>query len=113
MSTVGSKELAEALFEEAGDALFLFDPDTDQVLQVSLVAEQLTGFPRAQLLALPATYLFRFGPAGKRTLRKAASRSGVFHSQEGYFLRTAQDGVWIPVNVTVSRLHVQPKTLAL
>jgi hypothetical protein len=25
------KDLAQALFEEAGDALFLFDPDTDQL----------------------------------------------------------------------------------
>jgi PAS domain S-box-containing protein len=114
MSTAGPKELAEALFEEAGDALFLFDPDTDRVLQVSRVAEELTGFSRAELLALPATQLFRFGGAGGRErASRAAAQTGVFHSQEGYFLRTRQDGIWIPVNVTISRLHVQPRTLAL
>jgi two-component system sensor histidine kinase/response regulator len=114
MSTVGPKELAEALFEEAGDALFLFDPDTDQVLQVSRVAEQLTGFSRAELLALPATALFRFGgQAGGQRVSQAANRTGVFHSREGYYLRTRQEQVWIPVNVTISRLHVRPRTLAL
>ena len=46
-------------------------------------------------------------------MRQAASKSGVFHSQEGYFLRTGQDGVWLPVNVTVTRLHVRPRTLAM
>ncbi len=114
MSTVGPKELAEALFEEAGDALFLFDPDTDQILQVSRVAEQLTGFSRAELLALPATDLFRFGGQGsKQRVSQAANRTGVFHSQEGYYLRTRQQDTWVPVNVTISRLHVRPRTLAL
>jgi PAS domain S-box-containing protein len=106
--------LARALFEESGDALFLFDPDTDQLLDVNPVAEHLTGCARAELLGMPATYYFRFGgKGGKERLHAAATQTGVFHSQEGYFLRTAQDGVWIAVNLTVARLHVKPKTLAL
>jgi PAS domain S-box-containing protein len=114
MSTVGPKDLAEALFEEAGDALFLFDPDTDQVLQVSRAAEQLTGMTTAELLALPATSLFRFGgPDTRGRLRQAAARTGIYHSQEGYSLRTRNEAVWVPVNLTVSRLHVRPKPLAL
>jgi PAS domain S-box-containing protein len=106
--------LAKALFDEAGDALFLFDPETDELLDVNPLAEKLSGFPRADLLRLAATYLFRFGgKGGKKRLRDAAAKTGVFHSQEGYFLRTHEDGVWLPVNLTVTRLHVQPKTLAL
>jgi PAS domain S-box-containing protein len=46
-------------------------------------------------------------------LRQAARRTGPFSWEEGYLLRTAQDGVWIPVAVSLARLHVQPKTLAL
>jgi PAS domain S-box-containing protein len=107
-------QLAEALFGEAGDALFLFDPDSDQLLDVNAVAERLSGFPRPQLLRLPATYLFRFGgKGGMQRLRQAAHKTEVFHSQEGFFLRTNQDGVWVPVNLTMSRLHVRPRTLAL
>ncbi len=37
----------------------------------------------------------------------------VFHAQDGFYLRNRQDGVWVPVNLTVTRLHVQPRTLAL
>jgi PAS domain-containing protein len=37
----------------------------------------------------------------------------VFHAKDGYLLRTTNDGVWIPVNVSVSRLHVRPHALAL
>ena len=46
-------------------------------------------------------------------MRQAGSRSTVFHSQEGFLLRTRKDDVWVPVNITIARLHVQPKTLAL
>src|SRR5262245_45487261 len=84
------------------------------------MAESLSGFPRADLLRAPATRLFRFaneagghGPTGMHRPRHAAAKSGVFHSQAAYLLRTSRDGVWVPVNVTVTRLHVQPRTLAL
>lgn len=113
MASKQIKGLAEALFEEAGDALFLFDPDDDTLLNVNSMAERLTGFTRLDLKREPATSWFRFGGAGKtQSLRDAASKSGVFHSQEGYHLRTMR-GEWIPVNLTISRLHVAPKTLAL
>jgi two-component system NtrC family sensor kinase len=107
-------DLDSSLFREAGDALFLFDPDTDALLDVNPMSETLSGLARQELLAKPATYWFRFGGhGGRQRLREAASKTGVFHAQDGFFLRTGQDGVWIPVNVTVTRLHVQPKTLAL
>ncbi|HTU90153.1 MAG TPA: PAS domain S-box protein [Gemmataceae bacterium] len=114
MSTSTSQDLAHALLEEAGDALFLFDPDSDQLLQVSRMAVELTGFGREEMLARPATYFFRFGgKGGQRRFRDAATRTTVFHSQEGFFLRTNREGVWVPVNLSIARLHVPPKTLAL
>jgi PAS domain S-box-containing protein len=114
MNAYNREALVQALFEEAGDALFLFDPDSDRLLDVNPTAERLSGFPRAELLKLPVAYLIRYGGQGGMTrLRLAAKRTMMFHSQEGYFLRTNQDGVWVPVNVTLARLHVKPKTLAL
>ncbi|MBV9123192.1 MAG: PAS domain S-box protein, partial [Planctomycetes bacterium] len=114
MSTYPIEKLARALFEEAGDALFLIDPDTDQVVDANPTAERLSGWPRQELLQRSATDLFHFGSqGGGQRLPQAASTTEIFHSREGYFLRTARDGVWIPVNLTISRLHVQPKPLAL
>jgi PAS domain S-box-containing protein len=114
MNTNDSQGLARALFEEAGDALLLFEPQTDRLLDVNHMAEALSGFPRDELLGFPATYLFRFGgKGGMQRLRQACHETVVFHSQEGFFLRTRHDGVWIPVNLTVTRLHVRPQTLAL
>src|SRR5438309_1989603 len=114
MSQFDLGHLSQALFEESHDALFLFDPDTDQILEVNAMAQRLSGFARDRLLAMQWDYLFRFEqPGGRQRLRQAAADTGVFHSQEGFFLRTGKDGVWVPVNLTVTRLHVRPKTLGL
>src|SRR5262245_16137139 len=106
--------LAQALFAEAGDALFLFDPDSEQLIAVNAMAERQIDLPQKELLKKPAMHWFRFSKKeGKQSLGTVSSRTGIFHSQEGYSLRTREEGVWIPVNLTISRLHVKPKTLAL
>jgi PAS domain S-box-containing protein len=106
--------LARALFEELGDALFLIDPETTQVLDANPMAQHLSGYSREQLLGKETTYLFRSQDKGGRSrLHLAARKTGVFHSQEGFYLRTPREGVWIPVNLTISRLHVPSKTLCL
>ena len=107
------KGLGKALFHEAGDALFLFDPDTDRLLAVNPMAERLTGLTRSVLLAQPMTHWFRFAGKSSHRLRHAGSHSEVFHSQEGFLLRTRADDEWVPVNITIARLHVEPKPLAL
>ena len=107
-------EFARALFEESGDALFLFDPDTEAVLDVNPMAQRLCGFRRRELLRHPISYLFRSeSPGGLGLLRHAYRKTGLFHSQEGFFLRHQHDGAWVPVNLTVTRLHASPKTLGL
>jgi len=106
--------LARALFEEIGDALFLLDPDTDNLLDVNPMVLSLTGFTRAEIMQFQATYLFRFeATGGMQRLQGAFTKTMVFHSQDGFLLRTKESGVWIPVNLTVSRLHMPPKPLGL
>jgi PAS domain S-box-containing protein len=111
---VRREELAVTLFEESGDALFLFDPDTEVLIDVNPMAERLSGFPCRELLRRPVTYLFRSAaPAGLSRLRTAFKATGQFHAQDDFLLRHRQDGVWVPVNVTATRLHARPKTLGL
>jgi PAS domain S-box-containing protein len=108
------EELGLTLFEEAGDALFLFDPDSEQLVNVNPMAQRLTGFARRDLLRMAVTYLFRSeAQGGVRRLRHAFRKTGLFHSQEGFFLRHQNDGVWVPVNLTINRLHARPRTLGL
>src|SRR5260370_40172891 len=107
-------ELSVTLFEEAGDALFLFDPDSEDICDVNPMAQRLSGFTRAELLRLQITYMFRSEiQGGLQRLRHAYKKTGVFHSQEGFLLRHQQEEMWIPVNLAVTRLHAEPKTLRL
>jgi len=106
--------LAQALFEESGDALFLFDPDTHQVIDANSTSQRLTGFPLRELLHMSIPQLFQFeGPGGLQPLLQASRKTGIFHSREGYSLRTIKEGAWLPVHLTSARLHVKPRTLGL
>jgi PAS domain S-box-containing protein len=108
------EELGITLFEESGDALFLFEPETERLLEVNPMAQRLSGHTRAQLLALSIVYLFRSEVrGGMNRLRQAFHKTGVFHSQEGFFLRHLKDETWVPANVSVTRLHAEPETLGL
>jgi PAS domain S-box-containing protein len=107
-------ELGRALFQESGDALFLLDPETDRLIDINGVALKLTGFNRSEVIQYPATNLFRIETSGGlQKLRGAFIQTMEFHGLDGYLLRTREDAAWIPVNLTVSRLHVPPKPLGL
>ncbi|MBX9581084.1 MAG: PAS domain-containing protein, partial [Gemmataceae bacterium] len=106
-------DLAQALFEEIGDALFLIDPDADRLVEVNPTALRLTGFGRDELFAFPASHLFRMEGGGRDGLRRAVAKTAVFHAQDGYLLRAKGEPGWVPVGLTVSRLHVAPKPLGL
>ena len=41
--TFNVEDLAQVLFKEAGDALFLFDPETGQLIDVNPMAQRLSG----------------------------------------------------------------------
>lgn len=114
MSPLAQTDLARALFEENGDAMFLVDPDSDRVIDANRTALRLTGFPKAELTGCRFADLFRFERAGDtRDLEEAAGKTTHFHGQDGYFLRTKSDPGWLAASLTVTRLHARPKTLAL
>ena len=71
--------------------------------------------PRIALAAMPGDLPFRFGgQGGRQRLRQAARKQERGLPLPGrLLLRTNRDGIWIPVNLTINRLHVKPKTLAL
>src|SRR6266404_779758 len=103
-------ELAQTLFEEAGDALFLFDPDDGRFVEVNPVAQRLSRMTRPQLLSESVETLFRSEvQGGVVRLRRACKATEHFHSQDGFLLRQRNENHWVPVNLTVARLHARPK----
>jgi PAS domain S-box-containing protein len=106
-------ELAQTLFEEIGDALLLFDPQTEVVLEANPMAQRLTRFADEALVGKPLAALFRSEvPGGLDNLRRSLRMTQTFHSQEGFFLARA-DGSWLPVNLTITRLHHRARPLGL
>jgi PAS domain S-box-containing protein len=106
-------ELAQTLFEEITDALFLFDPLTEQVLDVNPTAQRLTRFPHEQLVGKTLAKLFGSEIRGSlERLQRALRMTQTFHSQEGFSLAQS-DGNWLPVNLTITRLHTRARTLGM
>lgn len=106
--------LAESLFKEAGDALFLFEPDTCQILEVNPTAQRLSGYSREELLRMQTTSLLQAEWADANSRLDDAHRHTMsFHARDGFLLRTRQEGVFVPVSLTITRLHVKPRTLGL
>jgi PAS domain S-box-containing protein len=106
MTTQKHEELARTLFEQSGDALFLFDPESQAVLDANPMAQRLSGLSRAELTQFPIHALLRAEtPSSLTRLRDASLKTGFFHSQEGFFLRQKGDA-WLRVNLTLTRFHV-------
>jgi PAS domain S-box-containing protein len=106
--------LAEALFEETGDAMVLFDPETEKLLDANSTAQRLSGFSLPELLRLTVKDVFRSATEDAwKKLETASRQTGVFHNEEGYFLQTAKEEVRIPVSITMARLHLKPKIMGL
>ncbi len=113
MTTQNNEELARTLFEQSGDALFLFDPESEAVLDANPMAQRLSGLSRAELIRFPIHSLFRADtPGALDRLRDVSRKTGFFHSQEGFFLRRQGDD-WLRVNLTVTRFHVAPRILGI
>lgn len=107
-------ELAQTLFEEIGDAAFIVDPDTMRLVDVNPMAQRMTRSARWELLRLRLDDLIRSdGDNGLAHLRRALQTTQTFHSQEGYVLHRPPDGLWIPVNLTITRLHTEQGQLGL
>jgi len=114
MMTQDVAELAQTLFEEIGDAAFIADPGTLRLVDVNPMAQRMTGRPRGELLRLNLSHLFRSSDdLGLVHLQRALRTTQTFHSQEGYFLRRGVNGIWIPVNLTLTRLHTERGPLGL
>ncbi len=113
LESVLQGELALCIFEESNDAFIVFDPRAGQIVEINPTTQRLTGLRRRQLIDRSIRQVIRSErDDGLSTLLKETSETGFYQVREGYFLRG--DGEQqVPVSITVSRLHVEPRPLAL
>jgi PAS domain S-box-containing protein len=113
MDTDRQLEIARCQFRETNDALFVFDPRDQRVVDLNPAALRLSGLARKAALTLRVQDLFLGAePGGLQHLIDAFMRTGFLHSSEEYSL-VRREGEPIPVNVSVSRIHTKPHPLGL
>jgi PAS domain S-box-containing protein len=106
-------EIARCQFRETTDALFVFDPQDQRVVDLNPAALRLSGLTRKAALALRVEDLFQSTESGGlQRLIDAFLRTGLLRSSEDYLL-VRREGEPIPVNVSVSRIHTKPDPLGL
>ncbi len=96
--------LAGALFHEAGDGLVVVSPSTERVLDANVKACELSELSRAELLQLPVRGLIRHEQEWQDWLQPVR-QTITYHGKDGFLLRTRDPGRWVPVSVSISRLH--------
>jgi two-component system, cell cycle sensor histidine kinase and response regulator CckA len=97
-------DLARALFLEAGDGLLIVEPLNERLLDVNPMAEKLTRLARDALLRLSLRDVLRH-EAGSDEWLGTVRHTTTFHGQDGYLLRTDRPPGWLPVSLSISRLH--------
>ncbi len=113
LESVLQGELALRIFDESNDAFIVFDPQAGLVAEVNATAQRLTGQRRRQLIgqSLPEI-IVADQDDGLSTLLKETSETGYYQVRDGYYLKGENEQL-VPVSLTVSRLHVDPRPLAL
>jgi two-component system cell cycle sensor histidine kinase/response regulator CckA len=107
-------DLVSTLLVEIADPFFLFDFESEQVLQWNPQAQQLTGSLFPALARVPIMDLFDAqSPDEMQRWRAVFRRTGFFHSANGYRVRHADDDRRIPVDLTISRVQAGSRTLGL
>jgi two-component system sensor kinase FixL len=113
LDSVLQGELALCIFEESNDAFIVFDPRTGQIVEINPTTQRLTGLRRRQLIDRSIRQIIRSEHGdGLSTLLKETSETGFYQVRDGYSL-SGNDEQQVPVSITVSRLHVEPRPLAL
>lgn len=106
-------EIARCLFRESNDAVFVFEPRDQRVVDLNPAALRLSGLTRKAAFVLRVQDLFKAAePESLQRLIEAFERTGYLHSSEEYSL-VRREGEPIPVNVSVSRIHTRPDPLGL
>jgi len=96
--------IAGTLFQEAGDALLLIDPLSERLVEANPKACQLSEFSREELLHFTIRQLIKHDQDWQDWLQPV-QQTLTFHGKDGFLLRSRLPGQWLPVSLTISRLH--------
>lgn len=98
------------LFENAHDAILIFQADGELILEANARACELYGIPRDQLLACSVEDLTE-DPARERRLLGEALEKGTLHNLESVHRRA--DGAWIHVDINAAVVEYRGRPAVL
>lgn len=106
----GSEERYRILFENANDAIFIADTDTEKLLFVNKMAEKLTGRNREELIGTHRSELHPKEKAAyyKKQFKEHVESGGVIDA-EGEV--TKKDGTIVPVLISASVFEIEGKKI--
>lgn len=106
----------QTIFDKAGDAIFLHDINSAQILDVNEAAEQLTGFSKSQLLSMNVKSIsaYQQGYDLEYALQQIEKSAQQGVAKFEWIIQT-QTGQHIPASVCLKIIYIEnhPKVLAL
>lgn len=99
-----STDLVRTLFMEAGDALLIVEPFSERLLDANPMAQRLTRLSRDELLHRSLREVVRH-ELGASDWLDAVHKTATFHGRDRYLLATDRPDVWVPISLTIARLH--------
>lgn len=105
---------ASTLFESSNDAVILFDPVEDRILEVNPAAVQLCGWSRCEMIGMSLhTVVGAHGLLERERLRRACCGEQSLQQTQGYVLHHRDGQRETPVNLTVTRCEQAHGVLGL
>jgi two-component system cell cycle sensor histidine kinase/response regulator CckA len=106
-----SEERFRSLFDNAGDAIFMFDPDVERFIEVNRAACEQLGYSRDEILALhPQDIDATDYPDGTSEVTKATLERGGLLSETALKRR---DGLTVPVELTATVVELEGRKVIL
>jgi diguanylate cyclase (GGDEF)-like protein/PAS domain S-box-containing protein len=96
-----SARWARALFDSAGDAIFVVDPLSRRIVDANREAEALTGYARAELVGMPGSALRPPDEPHGPTAIELTLKDGRYRSAAPQPIRR-KDGTLVPVDLTIT-----------
>lgn len=111
--SIEDAELSRCLFNEANDAFIIFEPTSHRILEVNPATQRISGFRKNELLSMTLDQLLMSKTSiDYDKFLTACHTTCFFHSEEGYRL-ICNTGDAFDINISVSRIHVEPDPLGL
>jgi PAS domain S-box-containing protein len=98
------------LFEQAHDAIMIFEPDTEKVLDINKRGCEVYGIPREQFIGLTLKAISKNIPDGERHIRMILEKGFFYNFQTVHYKK---DGTEMLMEINASAINYKGKTAIL